>query len=335
MKEGLLIFAGAFLLIMAFFYFSRDTGMETFLLIASFNATMWLVMWKGNEIIVEVIDRRISWLRYPGRRLTVGLAAMLIYVLAASAVITLLFFAISGGFSDWGRIYNSIVESVRISVGITIVVMLIIYSYSFFKSWRQAAINVERLKRESIHSKYEALKNQVNPHFLFNTLNALSSMIYEDPDRAVRFLNRFSDVYRYVLDSREKEVVPLQQEMDFVRSYIFLLQARYEENLHVGVTGDFDTGYVAPMAVQLLVENAVKHNVVSDEHPLTIRIDRKDDRLTVENSVTLKKAGGGKNGMGLDNIRSRYRILSNREVVIEGGDRTFRVTLPVLEMENV
>jgi LytS/YehU family sensor histidine kinase len=136
--------------------------------------------------------------------------------------------------------------------------------------------------------QYEALKNQVNPHFLFNSLNALSSLIYENPGKAVEFINRLSDVYRYVLDSKDKEAVPLSEELTFVRSYLFLLKARFENNLVAETNISEEKGYVPPMALQMLIENAVKHNEISDEHPLKISVFEKDQYIYVKNNVQLK-----------------------------------------------
>jgi sensor histidine kinase YesM len=333
-REGIIIFLGAGLVVGGFFYF-RGYELNRILVITAFNATMWALMWKGNEIIAENLDRYISWLKTPGKRFLLGLLAVLIYVTLAATVINLLFFFILSQELDLRRISDDILESTVIAMGITILIMLIIYSISFFKSWRQAAINMEILKKESILSKYEILKNQVNPHFLFNTLNALTSLIYEDRDKAVQFINKFSDVYRYVLDSKDKEVVTIGEELEFVRAFLFLLESRYEENISVDLPHQTIQGYIPPMALQLLVENAVKHNVISDENPLHLKIVYSENELVVENNITeLKQNHSHQAGLGLNNIVSRYEILTGRAVRIENDGRIFRVGLPVLQMDK-
>jgi LytS/YehU family sensor histidine kinase len=292
-------------------------------------------MWKGNEFIAEVLDRRISWLEAPGKRFLIGLAAMLVYVTLASALLTVLFSLILYPGKGLEGISNEILRSTLIAAGITVLIMLFIYSKSFFTSWRQAAINVEKLKRENITSQYEVLKNQVNPHFLFNTLNALTALICEDREKAIQFINKFSEVYRYVLDSQYKEVVTVSQELDFVRSFVFLLQVRYEDNLTVEIPGRGADGYIPPMAMQLLVENAVKHNVIADDRKLAITIRMDENRIVVENNLTGKKEGReNPDGIGLRNIIARYEILTGRPVEVKNDGQCFRVTLPVLKMEE-
>jgi sensor histidine kinase YesM len=333
--EGIYIFLGAGIVIGTINYIS-GFPLNQILIISGFNATMWAVMWKGNELIAINLDQRISWLKKPGKRFLIGLGAALLYVLLAATLVNILLVLILGGQLILREISNNIFESTLYAAGFTILIMLILYSISFFKSWRQAAINIEKLEKEGIASKYEILKNQVNPHFLFNTLNALTSLIYEDQDKAVKFINKFSDVYRYVLESKDKEVVPITEELEFVRAFIFLLQSRHEDNLCADFPEEKIEGYVPPMAIQLLIENALKHNVISDENPLRLKITFEDMNLIVENNITELK-GNNNNiqvGIGLDNIVSRFEILTDRPVRIENDGRRFRVSLPILQMEN-
>ena len=331
--EGIYIFLGSGILISAYFYL-RDYLFEDILLIGLFTGTMWTLMWKGNEIIAINIDRYVSWLKTPGKRFLIGLAAVLIYVPVVATLINLLLELYLNRNLDIRGLSTDILESTFISVIITILIMLIIYSISFFKSWRQAAINIEKLKRESITSQYEVLKNQVNPHFLFNTLNALTSLIYEDREKAVRFINKFSDVYRYVLDSKDKEVVPLTEELEFVRAFSFLLLTRYEENLSIEIPEEKVQGYIPPMAMQMLVENAIKHNVISDAHPLSLKIRMDKQHIQIENNITEPKENQERPpGIGLKNIISRFEVLTEKPVKIENDGKLYRVTLPVLQMD--
>lgn len=332
--EGIYIFFSSGIVIGTIAYL-RGGPIDRILLITGINATLWIVMWKGNELIAINLDRRIPWLHAPGKRFLIGLAAMLIYVSTAATLINLIFIFILSGKIDLKRITGGILESTIIAVLITIVIMLILYSISFFKSWRQAAINIEKLKRESISSQYEVLKNQVNPHFLFNTLNALTALIYEDKEKAVKFINKFSDVYRYVLDSKDREVVPVAEELEFVKAFSFLLQTRYEENLSVEIPEEKSLGFIPPMALQLLVENAIKHNVISDEHPLNLKIRINDQHIIVENNISeLKENPDRHTHIGLENIVSRFEILTERPVSIENDGRHYRVILPILEMDE-
>jgi two-component system LytT family sensor kinase len=331
--EGVYIFFGSGILAGILFYF-LDYNFHNILLVGLFTGVMWTLMWKGNEIIACHIDRYVSWLKNPAKRFFIGLAAVLIYVPVMATLVNLLMDWILNRNLDFRDLSNGIIQSTLIAVMFTILVMLIIYSISFFKSWRQAAINMEKLKRENISSQYEILKNQVNPHFLFNTLNALTSLIYEDRDKAVRFINKFSDVYRYVLESRNREVVAIAEELEFVSAYSFLLQTRYEENLSIKIPENNVQGFIPPMSLQLLVENAVKHNVISDGHPLFLKIRIDGQRIQVENNITEPRNNPDRHeSIGLKNIVSRFEILTDQPVKIEKEQGIFRVILPVLQME--
>ena len=305
-----------------------------FIQIWIFCGTMWILLWKGNEYISNRIDRRISWLRQPGKRFLIGIISMILYTASASSLNTYVFvtYIKSGNFGMTFR--GSIPEVMAYSFGITVFIMLLFLSISFLKSWKQAAINEEKLRRESIASQYEALKSQVNPHFLFNTLNALSSLIYEDREKAVQFLNKFSDVYRYVLDSRNREVVPVKEEIDFVRSYLYLLQSRYDKNLEVVLDENIREGFVPPMVIQLLVENAVKHNIIADGSRVRISIRQEGSYIKVENNLKPKSNTPEPAGMGIENIKSRYSLLSDLTVMVKNDGEVFSVSVPVLEVSG-
>jgi Histidine kinase len=299
-----------------------------------FNGLMWVLLWKGNEYITCIIDDRISWLKEPLKRFLVGVCAMLVYTITAVIANTYLFVYYLKSDNMSMTFQGSILYVIASSIGITVFIMLFFLSRSFLLSWRQSAINEEKLRKENIISQYEALKNQVNPHFLFNTLNALSSLIYEDQDKAIQFINKFSDVYRYVLDSKDKEVVPVGNEIGFVKSYLYLLHSRYEKNLEINLDENITDGYVPPMAIQLLVENAVKHNVIADDSRIRIRIRLDKNYIVVENNINPKVNSANATGTGLENIKSRYSILSDTPVIIKNDGSIFSVSVPVLQMQE-
>jgi LytS/YehU family sensor histidine kinase len=206
-------------------------------------------------------------------------------------------------------------------------------------SWRQAAINAEKLKTESIASRYESLKNQVNPHFLFNSLNALSNLVYEDQELAIKFIRKLSEVYRYVLDTRNQEVVKLSDELAFLDSYIFLQKIRYEDNLKININLPRHTeAMIPPLSLQMLVENAIKHNIVSEDEPLHIDLFMEDDDyIVVRNNLQKKNIGevppgGASPGIGLANIKSRYETLTQKAVEVGSTPHDFLVKIPVLKL---
>jgi LytS/YehU family sensor histidine kinase len=159
--------------------------------------------------------------------------------------------------------------------------------------------------------------------------------VYEDQDKAAKFIKQLSEVYRYVLDSREKETVSIQEELRFVKSYLFLQEIRFGDNLKVRLDLDNASGNVAPLALQLLLENAIKHNVVSQENPLFVEMKVSDGFIWVENKLQRKSVlGENSPGMGLNNIRNRYAFLSNKEVIVKESVEKFSVGLPVIEIEE-
>ena len=221
------------------------------------------------------------------------------------------------------------------TVPITFLISAFMHGKEFLENWRKAALNAETLKKESAVARYESLKSQVNPHFLFNSLNALTNLVYEDQDKAAKFIKQLSEVYRYVLDSREKESVSIQEELRFVKSYLFLQEIRFGDNLKVRLDLDNAFGNVAPLALQLLLENAIKHNIVSQENPLFVEMKISNGFIWVENKVQRKSVlGENSPGMGLNNIRSRYAFLSNKKVVVNKSEEEFSVGLPIIEVEE-
>jgi LytS/YehU family sensor histidine kinase len=162
-------------------------------------------------------------------------------------------------------------------------------------------------------------------------LNALTNLVYQDQDKAAKFIKQLSEVYRYVLDSRDKEVVSIQEELKFLESYLFLQHIRFGDKLNVQIDIPRKDGRVAPLALQMLFENAIKHNVISEEDPLTIHIYRQDENLVVENTLKRKQIlAEDSSGLGLENIKRRYEFLSDKKVVVEETASKFKVTVPIL-----
>lgn len=198
-------------------------------------------------------------------------------------------------------------------------------------------LQTERLQKEAVQAQFDALKNQVSPHFLFNSLSILSSLVEIDTKLSVQFINRLSKAYRYILDQRDNEQVPLKTELDFIEAYTFLLNIRFDDRLNViiNVPEAARTRYqIAPLTLQLLVENAVKHNQMSDEAPLTVTIALVGETLRVSNPIQLRPASGDSTGMGLQNISSRYRLLTDQPVRVGEHNSDFVVIIPLLMGER-
>lgn len=190
----------------------------------------------------------------------------------------------------------------------------------------------QQLRTENLLNQFEALKNQLNPHMLFNSLNTLRLLIRETPDKAQDYLQELSRVLRYMLQGNENQSVNLSEEMDFVRAYIFLLKMRYEENLEFKISIDEKAGnfLIPPMAVQMLIENAVKHNEISNKRPLTITVKADEQMLHVENRLQPKLTQSPGTRIGLANLSKRYQLLFKAEILIREENNRFAVSLPLI-----
>ncbi|MFT4736468.1 MAG: sensor histidine kinase YesM [Cyclobacteriaceae bacterium] len=300
------------------------------------SGLLWVILWKGSEFWVNLLDRySVSWVEAPIVRLTYSILSVLGYTIFGYYLVIMFTTVILLG-QDVVPSFQSINFSDVITVMyVTIGINVIMHGRGFLLLWRQNSIDNEKLKVEHISSQLSSLRDQVNPHFLFNSLNALSSLVYDDQDKAVKFIRKLSDVYRYVLDQNDKELVTVADELKFMESYFYLLNIRFGDNLLINVK--IESGplakYIPPMSLQLLVENAIKHNVVSQAKKLTIDIFvNADGFLVTRNNASPKKALHS-NGIGLKNLKLRYQFLSDRHFIINSTTSNFEVYLPLLELK--
>ena len=237
----------------------------------------------------------------------------------------------------WGMSGMEVFYDVSAKAFITIVADLTIFYlyYSTFiaNNWIKSIEKNEELKRENLLAKYEALKSQVNPHFLFNSLNTLSGVVEQKPELATGFIKKLSDIYRYVLEQNDKELVSLQDEMKFVEDYIFLSKMRFGDALiFIANLPDNNTIQIVPLGLQMLVENAIKHNVIADDLPLKIEIGVEGFFVVVKNNIQKKTTIiSGKEPLGLENLKKRYAYLSGASVEVIESDSKFIVKLPIIE----
>jgi two-component system, LytTR family, sensor kinase len=203
--------------------------------------------------------------------------------------------------------------------------------------WKQSMVETERLRRENVQSQLDILKSQVNPHFLFNSLNTLSSLVHDHPDLSVEFIQKLSKTYRYVLEIKDKELISLEEEMECVNAYLFLLNIRFGEALevHIDIQPAYLAYQVAPLSVQSLIENAIKHNVVARKRPLRLDISTDADaQLIVRNNLQVKDHNGESLGTGLANIRARYQLLVRKDVIVTQTADSFSVAIPLVKLEK-
>jgi LytS/YehU family sensor histidine kinase len=295
---------------------------EVFIPIASLTCITWILLWKGNSYLANYLSNRISWIRFPVKRFVVGLLATVGYTLAATFLLSLTYNQYN---DDLALTYIS-------SIIITITISLFMHGRAFLMNWKKTLLEAEKYQRESLVAKYEALKNQVNPHFLFNSLNALTNLVYDDKQKASLFIKQLEEVYRYVLNSKDKGLVPLKEELEFLRAYLFLQQIRFGSKLRVTFNLSDNDLQVAPLAVQMLIENAIKHNIVSESDPLDIQIFQDGDFIVVQNNLQLRSSVGESSlGIGLENIIKRYESLGNGTVEVVQNEKYFIVRIPLVK----
>lgn len=197
---------------------------------------------------------------------------------------------------------------------------------------QQVQLELEKVKSDNLGAQYELLKQQVNPHFLFNSLNTLKSMAETNDSETVDFIIKLSDFYRFTLESRKLDLIKVQEEMNIIESYVFLQKARFGEGISFSnelKSEDLKT-LIPPFTLQLLVENCIKHNIVSQSKPLHIRIYSSEDKIIIENPVQRKIAAEESLGVGLDNIKMRFSHLLEREIEIYSDEKIFQIKLPLI-----
>jgi len=230
---------------------------------------------------------------------------------------------------------NYIVKYIA-SLILAALVITLYEAISFSVQLQRTVAEKEHLARQNVESQLEGLRNQVNPHFLFNSLNTLAYLIPEDTDKAVRFLQQLSNVYRYVLESRDSKIISLCKELEFLDAYVFLLQERFGENLQVKIKdleGKTNVAIV-PLSLQMLFENVIKHNIISVEKPLMIEVFAENDHLVIRNNLQKKNQVMDSTGVGLQNIRDRYRMVTDKTVEVIASHQYFTVALPILELSD-
>ena len=252
----------------------------------------------------------------------------------ATVLVTLLMSL--GPYSQLGLTCNGLVV-VKNIIGTSLLVSVIIGFYEtafYMRALKTSLIEREKLKRENVESQLEILKSQVQPHFLFNSLNTLVSIIPDDPDVAVKYVQNLSKVYRYILEIKDKKLIPVYEEMKCVQAYLFMLETRFGSNLRckISLENIDENHFIVPLSIQMLVENAVKHNVISAKRPLSIEIISKGEELSVTNNLQLKEQDVISTGTGLQNISSRYLITANKEVKIQEDLESFTVHIPLIEV---
>ncbi|MEM6317765.1 MAG: histidine kinase [Bacteroidota bacterium] len=234
---------------------------------------------------------------------------------------------------NYERIYSGRQENKVLPTYFACFFMVAIYeAIYFYYQLKQSITEREQAKQEQIKSELAGLRNQVNPHFLFNSMNTLMNIVLEDQQLAVHFLRKLSKVYRYVLENREEQIIPLRKELDFIHSYVFLQKERFKGNLEVVISVDDSQleHHIIPLSLQILFENAIKHNVISRKKPLKIEVFVENGKLVVRNNLQRKEQIMDSTKVGLQNIKTRYQFFTEESVCVEESNQFFTVAIPLL-----
>jgi len=296
-----------------------------------FSIAIGYPAWKGMMYITQVLERKLPWLKQPIKRMVYQVLSLFVFFILV----------IIGGLSIWilvsedlsfANAVGEMIPSLKVATAFMFLSLLVGNAVLFFKNWKAAAIEQEKLKRAHLALQYQSLKDQVRPHFLFNSLSSLATLINTDADKATLFVHKLADVYRYVLEQKENELVPLREELKFLEDYIYLQKIRFGENLQVTYSLDLDQSrMVIPLSLQMLTENAIKHNEVSIEHPLHIEVSSTEQsQVIIRNNLRKKELTEKSLGMGLENLRKQVAFFSDDSLLVQEENNSFVVRIPTL-----
>lgn len=308
-------------------------------LVFLFSAMYSFGLGLGNGYINEYLNTKWSWVEQTNQRVVAGIIATLIYTVFIVLLIHYVQYVLILGNSFDNFFSENLFWVHLFAVIIALAIATFFHARGFMINWKASLTqksNKQEIVAKTETAKFESLKNQIDPHFLFNSLNVLTSLISENPKQAERFTTKLSKVYRYVLEQRNKELIPLSEELQFARTYMELLQMRFEDAIQFEIPSEISNEElkIVPLSLQLLLENALKHNVVSSSKPLKLRIFEDNGVLIIENNVNHKEAIGKSTKIGLRNITDRYNLLTKRNVEITNDGLIFRISLPLLTKNN-
>lgn len=297
-----------------------------------FTIGISFIIWEGNRYLLYTFRSYFDWFNKPVRKLVVLVLAVSFYTIPMSALLLVIWYKLfNAGIVNWDVITTTVMMMM-------ICVLFITHIYETVFLVREAEsekLKKEQLERARAEAELEALKNQIDPHFIFNSLNTLSHLIEKNPVKAKQFNDNLADVYRYILQNKARELVLLHEEMVFLNDYFSLLKIRFEQavQLQIGINpAMYDQYLIPPISLQILVENAIKHNEFTDAVPLVITIEMQNDELIVHNQVRKKILRKASSRIGLQNLGERYRLTTSKEISVTESVSDFTVSLPVLKI---
>ncbi len=331
--RALVVSLSIFLVLLLVRFLIGDTVVlyNSFSIYFGYTMLYGLSLYYANAAVFIYLDSVYKNNRFSLNRLIVGFFSTFCITLFTVFVLRVFEEVIIDGVSFQKYIMEESIGNFLVPIVLFVVVSLTIHAFYFYKSLQETKVKEQKIIATTANAQFESLKNQIDPHFLFNSLNVLSSLIEENPENAQKFTTSLSKIYRYVLDQKDKELVAVEEELAFAKIYMQLLAMRFENSISYELPENTNVdAKVVPLSLQLLLENCIKHNIVSSSKPLHIKISIDDNQLVIENNWQKKEVLSDGKGVGLQNIVNRYALLTERQVKIIQNEISFKVYLPIL-----
>jgi two-component system LytT family sensor kinase len=291
-----------------------------------------ILVWPNLKII-QLLNRYYGWQKHIGIRLVFELFGVLFIAAFISIFITMLAHTIDNYKEPLGAV---LVTNFLITSVVNLIFMIALEAWLFFSHGRREEQRVRELSKELSLMRFEVLKDQLKPHFMFNSLNVLSGLIDENVEKAQDFIDEFAQVYRYVLETIEKNLVTVNEELNFARSYMYLQQVRYGENLqfNIDVSASYFNLCLPPLSMQIVLENAIKHNALEPGKPLHILIHAANGAIVIENNLQPKSWKARSTGIGQENLTKRYELVGGTAPEFLISEKKYTVKLPAVQLND-
>lgn len=296
-----------------------------------------LLVWEGAIRLARGLDKRINHLRSTARILVLT-GTLIVYGVLAALAFGFVYGITDRLFFQRHEAWNSFTALSYNMLAGTFLFYMMILAFNgiifYYNGWKEYQLQTERLMRENIQAKYDALRNQIDPHFFFNSLSVLTNLVYKSADLSADYITQLAKIYRYILDKKFENLVSIQTELDFLESYLFLIGIRHQNSIRFTAAIDERAkthGMVPPATLQMLIENAIKHNRFSVHEPLDITVKSEQGFLSITNPIRKKISSEAPSGIGLENIRRRYELSSGQTIEVSQSDEVFTVRIPIIE----
>jgi sensor histidine kinase YesM len=291
------------------------------------------IVWEGNRYLFFSLRSYFDWYNKPVKKIVAVLFTIFFYTIPAAVLTLVGWYKIFGdGKPDWNIVFTS-----TLIILICVIFITHVYETVFLvKEAESEKVQRAQIEQAKAEAELEALKSQVDPHFIFNSLNTLSHLIEVKPEKANQFNDNLADVFRYILVNKGRDLVLLIEEIEFLEHYFLLLKIRFENAIQLKnniKSGSIENVLVPPISLQVLIENAVKHNEFTDSKPLVIELELRDEELIVHNKVNKKTLRRPSSKIGLQNLNDRYMLTTKKQIVIKEDENDFTVTLPILKID--